>query len=98
MTLHKLVWSSLALKDLLEIKDYIRRDKPSAAKQEAQGIKIAVERLARFPLSGRKLETMSTVRELVKGNYRIFYRVQASQVDILRIYHGKRNIQNLLIP
>jgi len=88
----KILWTSLALKDLLEIKEYIHRENPSAAKKEADKIKKATERLSQFPESGRSLKTLPTLREVISGNYHIFYRAEATQVAILRIYHGKRNI------
>lgn len=83
-------WSPLALRDLLEIRDYIRRDKPEAARAEADRIRRSVERLSSFPESGRNLEVIPGVREVVSGNYHIYYRVRPSQVEILRVYHGKR--------
>jgi toxin ParE1/3/4 len=85
-----LLWTSLALQDLIEIKEFIQRDKTLAAQNEATRIKKSVERLIRFPHSGRVLRTIPNIRELVTGNYRIFYRVRGKQVEILRIYHGKR--------
>lgn len=88
----KICWSSLALQDLRSIRDYIKRDNPSAGQREAIKIKKGVERLTRFPLSGRKLSTLPTVREIVIGNHRLFYRVHFKQVEILRVYHGKQNI------
>lgn len=88
-------WTSLALKDLLEVKEYIRRDNPQAAKRTALKIKKSVERLARFPESGKKSEDIPLVREVVSGNYRIFYRLHALRVEILRVYHGKRSVKEL---
>lgn len=83
-------WTPLALKDLVEIRDFIQRDKPSAAKQEAKRIRKIVERLSQFPNSGRQVETIPTVREVIAGNYHVYYRILPSQVEILRVYHGKR--------
>jgi toxin ParE1/3/4 len=88
----KIRWAPLALKDLHEVKEYIQRDKPSAAREEAKRIRKSTERLARFPESGRTLETIPRVREIVAGNYRVFYMIEPSHVVILRVYHGRRNI------
>ncbi len=88
--IRKIQWTSLALKDLSEIKEYIQKDKPIAARQEAGKIRKSVERLARFPESGRKSLDIPGVREIVSGNYKIFYRVKNQKIAILRIYHGKR--------
>lgn len=90
--MRKIQWTSLALKDLSNIKVYIQKDKPIAAKQEAGRIKKSLERLARFPESGRKSLDILGVREVISGNYRIFYQIRNSKIEILRIYHGKRNI------
>jgi toxin ParE1/3/4 len=89
---HKLFWTSLALKDLLEIRQYIQRGNPKAAKAEAKNIKKSTERLQRFPESGKKSEHIPSVRELVSDHYRFFYRIHFSKVEILRIYHAKRRL------
>lgn len=86
----KIRWTSLALKDLIEIKEFIQRDNPGAAKREGRRIRKSVERLSRFPESGRKSADIPSVREVITGNYRVFYRIHSSQVEILRVYHGKR--------
>lgn len=88
----KLAWTPLALKDLADIRDYIQRDKTIAAKREAERIKKSVERLPRFPESGRRLETVPLIREVIAGNYRIFYRILPRRIAILRVYHGRRKI------
>lgn len=88
----RMQWTSLALQDLLEIKHYIQRDNPKAAKNEARKIKRSVERLERFPESGKKSEDIPSVREVISGNYRVFYQLHSSQVEILRVFHGKRRL------
>ena len=93
-------WTPLALRDLVEIRDFIQRDKPSAAKQEAKRIQKIVERLSQFPESGRRVETIPMVREVVAGNYHVYYCIRPLQVEILRVYHGKRSglFLKILIP
>ncbi|MBI2981480.1 MAG: type II toxin-antitoxin system RelE/ParE family toxin [Deltaproteobacteria bacterium] len=88
----RIQWTSLALKDLGEIREFIQRDKPIAAKSEARRIKKSVERLSSFPQSGHFLGKIPSVREIVSGNYHIYYRIHGRQVEILRIYHGRRSI------
>ena len=88
MTL-RLRWTSLALKDLEDIRDYIRKDKPVAAKKEALKIRKSVEKLSRFPRSGRLVKTIPSVREVIAGNYHVYYCLRTSQIQILRVYHGK---------
>ena len=90
-------WTSLALKDLSDIREYIQKDNPRAGRQEAGKIKSSVERLKSFPLSGRPSPDILGVREVVKNPYRIFYRVRSKNIEILRIYHEKRNLTGIAL-
>ena len=90
MAVH-IFWTPLALKDLSGIREYIQKDNPRASKKEAAKIKVSVERLKRFPLSGRSSPDILGVREIIKNPYRIFYRVGSKNIEILEINHEKRN-------
>jgi len=92
----KIKWTPSALGDLAEIREFIRRDKPGAGKQQAEKIKKSVERLSKFPRSGKPLSSLPQVLEVVAGSYRIFYRIMPTQVEILRVYHGKRQFPSKL--
>ena len=85
-------WSTLSLKDLAEIKFYIASDKPSAASKKAKLIRQAVEKLSLFPFSEKQSVEIPTAREIVVASYRIFYRYHSEQIEILRIYHARRNV------
>jgi len=54
----------------------------------------AIERLAAFPESGRVVPEVGarTVRELIYGAYRVFYRV-GSAVEILSVRHGSQLVR-----
>jgi toxin ParE1/3/4 len=52
----KIRWSPTAVSDLKSIRDYIARDSPSAARRVANRIKDSVNRLLKFPLSGKPVE------------------------------------------
>lgn len=84
-----IVWSPLALTRLREIRAYIARDKPGAASRLAMRIVVVVEALRSHPHLGRAGAELGT-RELVVGGtpYIVLYRVQASRVTILTIWHG----------
>jgi toxin ParE1/3/4 len=51
--------------------------------------------LSRFPRSGRAVPEFSdeNVRELLAYSYRIIYKIQAEQVLISAVIHGKRMLQ-----
>jgi len=66
-------------------------ENPALAKALAGRIQRAVQRLEMFPLSGRK-GTVPGTRELVFSRlpFIVVYRVTESEVQILRVFHEKR--------
>jgi toxin ParE1/3/4 len=88
----KLVWSPLALKRVNEIADYIAEDDPEAARLWLVDIFGAVERLGDWPESGRVVPEVGrkNIREVLHGKYRVVYRVEAKQVSILTVRHGRQ--------
>lgn len=88
----QLRWTPQAADDLESITDFIAADSPHYASLFAISIITAVERLESFPKLGRSVPEVSdpAIRELLLGNYRIIYRINASLIEILTIYHGSR--------
>ena len=93
---HTLVWTGPALRNLLEIVQHIKMDKPKAAKRFGKQVKTKVSRLAQFPNSGRIVPefSISTLREIIVGDYRIIYRIvsRKRKVEILTVFHGAKAI------
>ncbi len=58
----------------------------------AVNLLTAVERAALFPYSGRVVPetSISDIREILQGNYRIIYRVKHEAIEVLAIYHSAR--------
>jgi len=85
----EIVWSSFARARLEEIRAYVAKDKPDAAKQLAARIVAIVEVLRNYPSLGRA-GSEPGVRELVIGGtpYIVFYRVRGKRVTISTIWHG----------
>jgi toxin ParE1/3/4 len=75
-----------------EIVDYISRDRPDAARKWAEGVFDAVDELANFPGRGRVVPEVGrpSVRELIHGEYRVIYKVEAKAIGILTVRHGRR--------
>ena len=92
----KVVFSSQAKKDLLDITRYIANDKPQAAKKWSKSVKESVTNLANFPRLGRIVPEYSddTIRELIQGQYRIVYKIdeQNSIVVIITVHHSRRKL------
>jgi addiction module RelE/StbE family toxin len=88
----RIVWTLQAVEDVETIRDYVARDSIHYASVLAQRLVTAVDRLSRFPESGRIVPEFANtaVRELIIGNYRIVYALARSEVQILTVYHAAR--------
>ena len=88
----QIVWSETAIANLVEIRKYIKQDKPAAARRLAQWILESVERLAEHPHlghPGRKPETRELIVEGIP--YIIPYRVYRGRVSILAVLHAAQH-------
>ena len=87
-----LVWSPKAVDELEAICNYIAIDSEYYAHVFAKGVIEAVERLERFPESGRTVPEYERedIREVIFQSYRIVYRVKPEVVEIAAIVHGAR--------
>lgn len=88
----KIQWSTLSIDRIIEIAEYIVEDKPGASEKWVNSIFNSVERLQKFPESGRKVPEVNRdeIREILLGNYRIIYRIDKEMISILTIRHGKQ--------
>lgn len=87
----KLIWSPLAELRALEAVDYIAHDRPQAAAAWLEELLDRVHTLNQFPKRGRVVPEIgkSAYREIFQHPYRIIYRVDALQVVVLTIRHGR---------
>jgi toxin ParE1/3/4 len=87
----KLAWRRRAIQDLIDLKAYISRDKPAAARSVAAAIGAAAERLLEHPFLGRA-GRVSETRELpvARTPYIVAYTVSDSTITILAVMHGAR--------
>ena len=85
-------WTEPAARDLEEISEYIRKDRPIATGAVSQSLFDAANSLSLLPGRGRVGRIPGT-RELVVSGlpYIVVYRLTSTAVQILRIYHGARN-------
>ena len=87
----KIFWKAPALFDLVDIREFIDKDNPSAAKRVAINIKESANKLAINPFIGR-IGTLDGTRELVvtKLPYILVYQVDQDQIEILRVVHTSK--------
>ena len=91
----EIIWTRSALKDLKEIHQYISRDSKFYADRYITLLVSRVDVLIFFPMTGRVVPEKedAAIRELIEGNYRIFYKmITKDKITILRIHHAAKRI------
>lgn len=92
----KIIWSTLAMERVVEIGEYIARDRANAAADWVAGIFAAVRPLARFPRSGRPVpeSARTDLREIIYESHRVVYRTDPDQVVILTVRHTRQEFRS----
>lgn len=90
------VWSSEALRMLEEIERFIAQDNPQRAAAFIDRLLEKGDSIASFPQMGRIVPeiSLSDIREILVGNYRIVYRTIPSQVVVLTVFEGHRALHS----
>lgn len=83
-------WLTAARDDLAAIVDYIAQDNPAAADQFTERILAKVELLSETPDLGPVCPYHSRARQLIHGNYLIYYTVHRAEIVIRAVVHGAR--------
>ena len=92
-----LLRSSLAEQDLIDIYLHISKDNPFAAERLVRTINSKCELLARSPLIGRaRPELRPDLRSFPFGAYLILYRAIADGIEVVRVVHAARNLDDLV--
>jgi addiction module RelE/StbE family toxin len=86
-----IVWSRRAIRHLAALRRFIANDSEQNAALVAERILSSVEVLARQPQMGRPGRLAGT-RELVvpKTPYIIPYRVRGERLELIAVFHGRR--------
>jgi addiction module RelE/StbE family toxin len=90
-------WTDIAVKNLADIGDYIGKDSIKYAKIVVKNLFVSTNILKRHPRIGRMIPEFNnpTIRELIRGNYRIVYwLIDEKHIDIITIHHGARLFEN----
>ena len=76
----------------MEIGDYLSERSPSGAAAVEYRIRMAIELVAHFPGSGRRLEQRPAVSVIPLGNYpyQIFYTCSGDELVVLHVRHSAR--------
>lgn len=89
------VWSAQARRDLGAIRDFIARDSEHYARLQIERLISRVERTSGIPSKGHPVHEFieSGLREVHEGTYRIIYRVQNEELQVVTIIHMKQLLQ-----
>lgn len=85
-------WTANAVDHLVNIYEYISINSPTYAKQMVDRITRRSAQIGDQPFSGPKVPEYQAedIRELIEKPYRIIYRIQQDQIDVLAVIHGAR--------
>ncbi len=88
--------SPRARADLIEIWSYIADDSEANADAFVDKLYETIQVLGRQPGSGRYREELASgIQSFPFGRYIIFYRAVTSAIEIVRVLHGARDIENI---
>jgi toxin ParE1/3/4 len=89
--------SELAERDLEAILDYLDERSPRAAERLTAQIEEKCRLLGQFPGMGRARDELAPgLRSVVVEQYILFYRITTDAVQVVRILHGSRDIENII--
>jgi plasmid stabilization system protein ParE len=95
----KIDWAPQARLDLWDLLSYISESNRQAAADFGLAVFEAIERLSKFPESGRMVPEFQdpAIREIIRRPCRIVYRVKRDEslAEIARIWHAARGIPEI---
>ena len=97
MTVARLAYSAEAAEDLATIWLFVAAESPPAADAMLDRIEASCLRLLDFPLSGPARDDLRPgLRHLRVDQYLVVYRALDEAIQIVRVLHGKRDLDGLL--
>ncbi|TYL49281.1 type II toxin-antitoxin system RelE/ParE family toxin [Marinomonas sp. IMCC 4694] len=95
----QIIWTEPALDNLNDVAEYIAVSNPYAAKKLVKNIFDHIQRLEKFPDSGKIPNEVSNLncREIIVNPCRIFYKVDNDEVYILHVMRQERDLRKFLL-
>jgi toxin ParE1/3/4 len=95
----EIIWTEPALQELNDIAEYIALDNKSAASKLVKKIFNQVDRLKKFPKSGRTPPDLphTVYREIIVTPCRIFYREEDDKVLIIFVMREERQLRAYML-
>ena len=91
-------WTDFAIENLNDIGDYIEKDSFRYAEIVVNSLFDSTDILEQHPFVGRMVPEFNNknIRELIRGNYRVVYKVlNENRIDIITVHHSARLLSNL---
>jgi toxin ParE1/3/4 len=94
-------WAQAASLDLIEIVEFIRRDRPDAARKLGNSLLREASRLRRNPRQGKVVPELlekgiAEYRQLVVSAYRVIYAIRTEFIDVLAVIDSRRDIESTI--
>jgi addiction module RelE/StbE family toxin len=86
--MRQVVWTAQALRDLASLRESISRDRPADAERQVELILTVVERLARFPDSGRPSRGAGTRELVIRQTPYVVPLIRDEIIEVLAVLHG----------
>jgi toxin ParE1/3/4 len=94
----RIVRTASAKSDISTIADFIAADNPTAADRWLDEIDQTLSLIAAYPQIGERVEYLAPgIRRRTLGCYLLFYRVIDGGIELRRVIHGARRIEDLLL-
>ncbi len=87
-------WTETATDQLQAIRDFLARSSPGYAQTLAERVVVRTEALGGQPLVGAEVPEYgdSSIREVFEHPYRILYRVDGQDVQVVAVIHSARRL------
>ncbi|MBT4875918.1 MAG: type II toxin-antitoxin system RelE/ParE family toxin [Desulfobacula sp.] len=99
---YKVIWASIAEKDLKNIIEYIAEESPQNALKILTKIRQNASGLYTLPERGRivselKDQGILLYRELIIAPWRLIYRISGQEIFVLSVIDSRRNVEDVLL-
>jgi toxin ParE1/3/4 len=94
-------WAQAASLDFIEIVEYIKRERPDAARKLGGSFLTEASRLRRNPRQGKVVpelleKGLADYRQVIVSGYRLIYTIRTEFIDVVAVDDSRRDVQALI--
>jgi toxin ParE1/3/4 len=94
----KLIWTTQAVQDRLDIWEYICAKNPIAAVKLDEAFSEAASRLTKYPKLGKVGQILGTYELVLHESYRLVYQIDQGTIWLLALVHTAKQWPPILKP